>query len=169
MKKFIIPKQNNNNYLEQGKLELSIKLDMPYKINLNNCSQKYLEYRDKTSIYNSTNNFTYLALYQAYDFYNGFYLKEAYNESERNKMIENLSIISDLAEIFTNSENQFIEAAKFLKNLYNICMNIFDYTYCINLLDKDTIVNIFDNDFSNLGFDAKKENRRDNFKNCRML
>ena len=157
MKNIIIPNQGNNNYLEQGKLELSIKLDMPYKINLNNFSQKYLEYRDKTSIYNSTNNFTYLALFQAYDFYNSIYLKEAYNESERDRMIENLTIISDLLEIFTNSENQIIEVAKFLKNLYIICMNIFDYTYCINLLDKDTIVNIFDNDFSNLDFDAKKK------------
>jgi len=111
MKNYIIPKQGNNNYLEQGKLELSIKLDMPYKINLNNFSQKYLEYRDKTSIYNSTNSFTYLALFQGYDFYNSICLKEAYNESERDRMIENLTIISDLVEVFTNSENQFIEVA----------------------------------------------------------
>ena len=141
-----IPIQNYDNFFfKQNKYELNITNDMPYKINLNNCAQKYLEYRDKGNIYNSTYNFTYLALKEGYNYYNDI---DIYNTNRSNSKIEKiLKVLSSsrLISIFEDKENLLLEIINFFKNLFIICINIFNCPYC-EFLENDIIVNIFNND-----------------------
>ena len=53
---------NYDDILEEKNYYLGLKENMSYKINLNNFTQKYLEYRDHTKIYTSLQNLTILTL-----------------------------------------------------------------------------------------------------------
>jgi len=61
---FKYPKQHLSDNSNKGQIILDLKRNMNYKINLNNTSQNYLEYKDKMDLYESLKNITFLILFE---------------------------------------------------------------------------------------------------------
>ena len=147
------PKLRYDIMLKEKKYFLSIKRNMNYKLNLNNFSQKYLEYRDKTNIYSSFQNTVFLTLYDTYDLYLDLSHGMAFNQTSKDKIIKNLKQLSEFLIIFET--NDFFRLSIFLKNLILLCINIFDYPYIYNSLNNKDIYNLLNKDFSELDTEEK--------------
>ena len=120
---------NYDDILKGKHYYLGLKENMSYKINLNNFTQKYLEYRDNTKIYSSLQNLIFLTLYDAYNFYTDISLIKEKDQSAMNKMIENLSKMMELMEIF--DEIDYFKFSNFIINLFVICMYLIIHIFII--------------------------------------
>ena len=114
---------------------------MNYKINLNNTSQNYLEYKDKMDLYESLKNITFLILFETYHIFLDFSLNSAYFRSYFYKINRSLIRLRNFAYLLFKKED-FFEFYNFVKNLSLVGMAIFSYPYIYNCLNNITLSNL---------------------------
>ena len=111
---------------------------MVYKINLNNTSQNYLEYKDKMDLYESLKNTTFLTLRETYEIFLDFSLNTAYLRSDFYNISRSLIPLRNFAYLLFKKED-FFEFYNFVKNISLVGMDIFSYPYIYNCLDNITL------------------------------
>ena len=114
---------------------------MVYKINLNNTSQNYLEYKDKMDLYESLKNTTFLTLRETYEIFLDFSLNTAYLRSDFYNISRSLIPLRNFAYLLFEKED-FFEFYNFVKNISLVGMAIFSYPYIYNCLDNITLNNL---------------------------
>ena len=148
-KQFLVDNQKKN--------VLGLKKTMIYKINLNNNSQKYLEYKDKIDLYDSLKNIAFSTLYEIY--------KKNLDISSNIDLDHfspnfGLTIVpNDIRyyECLLFGMDGYIQFIVFLENLSLVCMLIFDYQYIYSCLDNIELNNILNEDYSEIDIFHKKE------------
>ena len=123
---------------------------MIYKINLNNNSQKYLEYKDKIDLYDSLKNITFSTLYEIYK-----KNLDIFSNIDLDHFSPNfgLTIVpNDIRyyECLLFGMDGYIQFIVFLKNLSLVCMLIFDYQYIYSCLDNIELNNLINENYSEI-------------------